>query len=327
MNLPQTAASIRKVLVLSVANVAVLGSLYAWSVFLYAVEQDFDVGREQASLVFSTAILCFTVAMLTAPWLYRVGNILHWGACASLLGATGLALAAGSPAFVGFLIGYGVLFGTANGIGYSIALQTVQYAQDRRRGLTTGIVVSGYAVGATVLAPILAVGLAYTGLSSVLFGLSLVLAMVGTIMLAASRNAPRPTCARDMKGSRETATKWRWLIFIKLWIGFALSTAASLMVIAHAAAMIMSFGGTVRSAAAAPALIAAANAVGRLSAGWMADHLPVRSLLAAAMLIALVAFLILAQDPGTLTALFALTLVGLSYGCIAAGYPAAVSAY
>ena len=44
-----------------------LGSLYAWSVFLAPLEAELSVPRAEISSVFSIAILCFTVGLVSAP--------------------------------------------------------------------------------------------------------------------------------------------------------------------------------------------------------------------------------------------------------------------
>ena len=45
-----------------------LGSLYAWSVFLGPLEAELGLPRAKISGIFSIAIFCFTVGMIFAPF-------------------------------------------------------------------------------------------------------------------------------------------------------------------------------------------------------------------------------------------------------------------
>ena len=58
------------VIAAAVLLMTVLGSMYAWSVFILPLEDSLQVPRADVSLIFSLATLTFTMGMLVAPLLY-----------------------------------------------------------------------------------------------------------------------------------------------------------------------------------------------------------------------------------------------------------------
>jgi OFA family oxalate/formate antiporter-like MFS transporter len=120
----------------AVVLMTVLGSLYSWSVFILPLEETLKASRADVSLIFSLATLAFTTGMLVTPLLYPRLAPAHLAMGIAVLAGVGHLLAA-SLVFELVLLGYGGLFGLANGAGYSIAVQSVQQAGGQRRGRWT----------------------------------------------------------------------------------------------------------------------------------------------------------------------------------------------
>lgn len=304
-----------------------LGTLYAWSVFLAPFEAALGVTRGEASAVFSTATVCFVLSMLGAPALQARLTASQLALLSGMLGAVGLVLAAHAGSLAGVLLGYGVLFGTANGLGYSLALQATGRAFVARRGLAMGAVVAAYALGAAGAAPLLTWGIEGLGLRPTLLG------------LAAGLLAPGLLCAVLLRGYGRVAAPGRasragWplhpgegLRFAQLWLGFLLGASAGLLAIGHAAGIIETAGGTRTLVAAAPVVISIGNGAGRLAAGWLADRFPVRGVLTLATTLGTAALLAAGVHPTAGTLLAALASIGGVYGILAAAYPIAVAEY
>ena len=126
------------------------GTIYAFSVFLVALEAKLGVGRAQMSAVFALATITLTVGMNVSPRLYRVlpPPLIALGCGA--LGAAGIALAAAGTSYAQVLFGFGVLFGLSAGIAFTLNQQCVNALMDRPSGLVNGYIVSHYPLGAMV---------------------------------------------------------------------------------------------------------------------------------------------------------------------------------
>jgi MFS family permease len=312
-----------RVLLAALPLMVLLGSLYAWSLFLGPLEAALGAGRAAVSSVFALATIAFAVSMVVAPALFHRLPASRVASAACLLAAAGLALGGLHRSLIGVQLGSGVLFGVASGIGYGLALQLVNDAFPRRRGLATGAVVAAYALGAVVFAPAFRWGIAGHGPWATLLAMAVAFAVAGGILWTLLR----PIRAVGARVPRRLGDAVGGRLFWLLWTGFLCGAAAGLMALGHAAGLAAAYGGPDPALAAGTALIAAGNAFGRLASGWLSDHLPVRAILAAAAAIGAAALFALAGWPGPATVLACLALVGLAYGLLAAGYVVAVAAY
>jgi MFS family permease len=312
-----------RVLPAALPLMVLLGSLYAWSLFLEPLEAALGAGRAAVSTVFALATIGFAVSMVVAPGLFHRLPASRVALSACLLAAAGLALGGLHRSLLAVQLGSGVLFGVGSGVGYGLALQLVSDAFPRRRGLATGAVVAAYALGAVVFAPAFRWGIAGHGPWTTLVAMAAVFAVAGGMVWALLR----PVRALGARLPRLTGTAAGGRLFWLLWTGFLCGAAAGLMALGHAAGLVAAYGGPAPAVAAGTALIAAGNGLGRLASGWLSDHLPVRAILAAAAAVGAAALFALAGWPGPATVFACLALVGLAYGMLAAGYVVAVATY
>lgn len=321
---PHSAGAALRPLAAAVLLMIGLGVFHAWSLFVTALEARLDLSRAAVSGVYAIAVGAFTVSMLLAPGLYRRASPAAIAACAGLLAAAGLWIASAGPAWTLWL-GYAGLFGIANGLGYSVALQTVQLSLPQRRGLATSLAVTAYAAGPAALAPLLELSIRRLGVLETFALIAAGVAVIGAlqvVLLAGYRFREEDDLGRNSQPRPIYDRTFR-----VLWIGFFLSAAAGLAALAHAAAIVDSFGGGATTAALGAGLIALGNALGRLLGGSLTDTLEVRSVLLAAGALGAGALLLGAwlATPGI--ALGALVGTGLSYGAVSSAYPAAAGHY
>ena len=313
-----------RVLVAAALIMILFGSLYAWSIFLEPLQAALGATRTAVSTVFAFATISFAAAMLVAPLVFHRISASWIALAACMLGAGGLGLSGLGQSLLSLQVGYGVLFGVANGVGYSLALQVANQALPHRRGLATGVVVAAYALGAVVFTPIFQAGVEVGGPWTTFTGMAVLMAGAGALIWYPLRSAGR--AARGAVGVGRIMGEFRsgrrlWL----LWTGWLFGASAGLMTLGHAASLVSAYGGPVPAIAAGTALIAATNGFGRVAAGWLSDHFPVASILTMAAAIGAVSLLFLAFWPAPNTVYASLALVGFSYGLLAAGYPAAVA--
>jgi len=295
----------------------VLGSIHAFSVFLEPLEALFDTTRATVSLTYSFSLVFLTIAVLFGPAVYGRLRPATIYVCVAILGASGAGIAGGAGSIEIVWVGYSLVFGMANGLGYGFGLQFAARANPGRSGLAMGVVTAAYAFGA-VLAPYgFELALTFGGflwammaLGSVVFaaciGAAILIARSGA--LYSGVNAPKDTLT--LPGGR----------IVMIWIAYGSGVAAGLMAIGHAAgiAAISGFSGWI-----AAAVIAGCNLVGSLLSGWLSDRISHRRILTVLPLVGAVALLALSVFPGLTIAL--LGGVGFAYGGTIAAYPAAIA--
>ncbi len=315
-------------LVLSTAAAALVmasvGTLYAWSIFVVPIEVEFRQSRAATSLVFSTATIAFTIAMLAGPSAMRGRSPQASVLVSCLMAAAGLVLSAIAESVWLVGLGFGVLFGLANGFAYSTSLQIVQHAAPNRPGLFTGIAVSSYMLGAVIGAPLLGAASDVWGYRSSFVILAMYLAMAGTLaFLLLHWSGMRRGVARP--GTESGAAGAPFGAMAVLWTVFFLASLVGVTTLAHAAPLVASISGGERHLALAAVLVALGNAAGRLAGGWLSDHLAPRALLCGAPGLIGVALLAMWGMPRIDVFLAALWVIGVGYGCIAGCLPAIVA--
>ncbi|EEG78818.1 MFS transporter [Dethiobacter alkaliphilus] len=303
-----------------------LGSFYAWSVFLEPLQQTLAVSRSEVSAVFSFATICFTLGVLFGAPVYRRVRAAAVASGALLVGALGIAVAAGSMSLPVVIVGYGIIYGIANGVGYNLTLQLINTELQHNTGVATGFVTACYAVGSVVSAPILVYAIEALGVWNTFYALALFLlfaaVIVGMLLVLAGTTMACPPVA-----VYQDAAPVNNKIFVVLWFGFGLGAMAGLMVIGHAAGIISAYGGAPAQIALGTMFVNIGNVTGRLSGGWLSQHFPARRVLTVVMASAATVLLALAFFPIVWVALVAMLLIGFAYGANACTYPLSVSVY
>jgi OFA family oxalate/formate antiporter-like MFS transporter len=137
-----------KLMLGALALAVALGALHAFSVILAPLERQVGADRASVSLVYALAIVSLTAGVLASDWLLRQLSPATTAIAVAAVAACGLGLAASASTLWLLLIGFGVMFGVANGVGYSLFLRQATVAMPSGSGKAVGIVTAGYAVGA-----------------------------------------------------------------------------------------------------------------------------------------------------------------------------------
>jgi OFA family oxalate/formate antiporter-like MFS transporter len=301
----------------------VLGSVHAFSVFIAPLEALLRLPRAEISLIYSLALVALTVSVLVG---YR---IYHRLAPASLVLLTCLAAAAGTalaalvPAWWALCVGYSLVFGLSNGIGYGYCLQLAGRVMPRRRGFAMGAVTATYAVGSVVFAKVFAWRIAATGVDAALFAVAAALLAGGAaaaLMLRASGASyglpGAPNVADDSTAGSGVA------IF---WLAYLGAVFAGLMAIGHAAGIALSRDATPQLATGAAVAAGIGSALGGFVAGWMIGRWGSGRLLVGLPLLSAVALLAMAVHEDAFGTVMLLSLVGFAYGSLIAVYPVAIA--
>ena len=300
----------------------VFGSVHAFSVLLTGLETTLHQDRAAVSLTYSLALAALTLAVLAG---HRVFGRLRPALFVTLVTATaaaGLIAAAATGTLAGWWLGYGLIFGAANGLAYGYGLQFAAQANPGRPGMAMGLVTAVYALGASLAAPALAAAQASVGPGGALVLLAAVIVAAGIVaaLILARAGLAFQSEPRRPAGTSEAAGP-----ILAWWLGYGLGVAAGLMTAGQAAGMAAAAGLSLNLAVAATAAFAVANMAGGLAAGWAADRFALKRLLALLPLLSAAAAMLLLVKGGPLLVLIAIAGLGGAYGALIALYPAAVA--
>ena len=301
----------------------VLGSIHAFSVFLIPFEQLLGASRSQISLIYSAALVCLTLMVLVGYKIYPLFSAPVLTLITFLTAAVGTFIAGHSSSLLWVFIGYAVIFGAANGIGYGFALQLSAQAKPQRKGMAMGTVTACYALGAAIAPNVYNFGLAMGGLGYAMNLASLIFVMIGLlvyVLLKFSRAKYKGEDEVESLTQNHSLSKQ-----LLLWVGYGAGSAAGLMIIGHATGIMYSIGGSDQQAILAVMLIAVSNMLGGLIAGWLADRIKLKLILMVLPLGSALASITMSINTQPLLLLITLTVIGFCYGAIIAVYPVAVS--
>ncbi|MCW2279345.1 L-lactate MFS transporter [Heliophilum fasciatum] len=311
-----------------------LGILYTWSVIAKQLTEQLNWTNTQATLPYTIAIAMFAV------WMWPAGRMQDkYGAriVATVGGALcggGLIIASLSPTPLMVTIGFGLLTGSGIGLAYAASTPVaIKWFPPSKKGLITGIVVTGFGAAPVYASPLAKFLLGTYGVekSFMILGVSF---MVISVLLAqllnpppvtevkpAANAGPAPVTARQYEAKEMLRTSQ----FYALWVIFMCSALAGLMVIGHAA-KIMALKGA-NWGFVLVAVLAIANAGGRLIAGAISDKLGrTRTMFfmfaPSAAVLGILSFL---NSPMLVAA--ALIIVGFAYGSSVALIPSATADY
>ena len=167
------------------------GSAYTFSAFVEPLQRDFAASRGSVSLVFSLAgFLYFSFGVLSGPLADRWGSRRLSIVGMALVGA-GLCAAGLARTLAEIYVAYGLGIGLGVGCSYVPALGAVQRWFVKRRGLASGLAVSGIGVGTLVMPPLAALLVARLGWRHAYLALGLLAAAVGVGMALLIENDPR----------------------------------------------------------------------------------------------------------------------------------------
>ena len=303
----------------------ILGSVHAFSVFLEPLEAEFSVSRSLTSATYSISLVCLTVSVLIGHHVFKRLNPSALALVLCLVAAVGCLAAGNASSIYAVWIGYGAVFGAANGIGYALSLQTAAQANPDNKGLAVGIITACYALGAAFSPYLFDLAIARSGFSGAMFGLAGTLIVAGILVCVLFKSAGSQLQVANDNAKAED--KRSVSLLVKLWICYGTAVFGGLMIIGHATGIMRIVTANDTLVLLAPVAVALFNMLGSLSGGFLADRLPLKRLLITLPVISAVALagLLLTKNPVLVLAF--LGVVGLAYGAIISVYPVAVSDY
>jgi len=241
------------------------GSIHAFSVYLLPLEQLLDLPRAQVSLFYSLALVFLTLSVLLGYKIYDFFSPATMIVGASICAGGGLTLASMGESWTTIFIGYSLISGTANGIGYGYVLQLVGRVLPDFKGFSMAAVTAAYAIGATLFSLILAKLIQHYSLAFALNILALCFILSGILSGTIMRLMGVTYTVTDDVKSAETSGRSNIGL---LWISYGASVLAGLMSIGHAVGIVESVGGQYSVAIWGAIFIGVGSALGGLVVGW-----------------------------------------------------------
>ncbi|MDF2890887.1 MAG: Permease [Clostridia bacterium] len=274
-----------KVLIAGLCINLTLGVLYSWSVIKKAIVSEWGWTNSDASLPYTVAIVVWAITLLFAGRLQdKIGprKVVTLGA---IFTGLGLVLSSTIQSVPLLIITFGVLSGGGIGFAYaSVTPPALKWFHPSKKGMVTGIVVSGMGLASLYIAPLTTMLLENLGVSKTFLVLGIFIFVVATALAQLINNPPvgymPPTPANT--GKTKTAKihsndfVWKEMIktkqFYFLWIMFAFASSAGLMIIGNIASIAKTQANWEKGFYLV-GLLAIFNALGRLAAGFLSDKI------------------------------------------------------
>ena len=318
-----------------------LGTLYAWSIFVAPLENEFGWKRAQTSAVFTIAAVMFAAALLVGGRLQdRFGPF--WIAVAgSVLFTLSFLLFSLTSSLYSLYFTYGVVGGIGSGFGFGIVIPVMAKWFPDRTGLAIGLAVAGFGGGSAVFGSfanlVLFPRFGWRMSCVVLAGIFLLMTMTAAFVLKNPPENPlasRPSTDRVPALNAATSARQfrpgevlRTPTFYLLWLGFGLGSTAGLMVISQLIPFAKSQGISSATLATLGLVVGACgNVSGRVLSGWLSDLLGRLNTLRAVMALSAAAMPALYWVGAHLAALYVLIfVVYFGYGAQASVVPSTVA--
>lgn len=312
-----------------------LGVLYSWSVIAKALTKDWEWTAAKASIPYAVACGVFAIVMVFAG---RAQDKIGPKFVASLGGlCAGAGLIISSLASPGnilpMVIGFGLLIGAGMGLGYASATPpAVKWFPPHKKGLITGLVVSGFGLASVYISPLTNSLLNSLGINKTFLVLGVAF-LVGIVLLSQLlRNPPAgyvpanmPCVSSPHHQSAKHEYDWHEMIktpqFYLLWTMFACGSFAGLMIIGHMAKIAAVQLPGVNLGFILVALLAVGNAGGRIIAGTVSDKLGRTRTMLLVFLSQALAMLLFRHLSSPLLLILGSLAVGFNYGANLSLFP------
>ncbi len=311
----------------------ILGVLYAWGVIAKALGADWHWTKTQATLPFTVATVCFAGMMVFAGrWQDKFGPRLVATAGGIMLGL-GLVASALVHSPTAMMLTFGVGAGLGIGLGYSATTPpAIKWFPPARKGVITGIVVSGVGLAAVYISPLSQYLLGITTIPWTFAWLGIGTLALVPLLAQLLRNPPEqpfaPASATKAAAAPRRESDWqemlRTLPFYQLWLLMVLSASAGMMIITQVA-MIAKEQANWSWGFVPIATLAIFNTLGRLLSGALSDRIGRTRTMTLAFVLQAVNMLAFSHYDTKELVVFGSAFTGLCYGTIFTLMPAATA--
>lgn len=313
----------------------ILGVLYIWSIVGKALMKELNWSSTQASLPYTVCIATFAFVMIFAGKLQDVKGPRLGALLGGLLVGSGLLLTGFVKSPLVMAITFGVMVGAGIGFGYaSTTPAAVKWFPSSKKGLISGLVVSGVGFAAVYISPLTNMLITDHGISKtfIILGLGSVIILVSLSQFLVNPPAGYSAEVGSSHTSKKTSIssvekrdfEWRKMLktvaFYKLWIMYAFTASAGLMIIGHLA-IIAKQQAKWENGFYLVVFLAIFNTLGRIIGGMACDKFGYIRVMRVTFLIQAVNMLLFNYYLSPTTLAIGAAFTGLSYGALFSIFP------
>jgi len=316
----------------------ILGVLYIWSIMGKALTGEYGWSSTEASLPYTVCTVCFALVMVFAGRLQDTRGPRLISTFGGILLGGGLILSSLARDPFIMLLTFGLLGGA--GIGFCYASTTppaVKWFPIQKKGLISGIVVSGVGFAAVYISPLTNGLLVSNGISKTFLylGIGAIILLIAfsqflvdppagyipkTSAPAGSQQASKPENRKEY-GWKEMLKTFN---FYKLWIMYAFTASAGLMIIGHIAS-IAKAQAQWENGYLLVVILAIFNTLGRIAGGFVSDKLGHLNTMRVIFLLQAVNMALFSQYTSYGTLALGVSVAGLCYGALFSVFPVATA--
>ena len=293
------------------------GALYGWSALISPIQTAFTVTTSQAGLVFSWAIVSFTLGVIISPGSFKSLPPSLRLSGFGIIACLSLSLSVFVDSYFKFIILFSGGFGTMSGAIYITSVGIA--ANSKKYKISTPIMVAIFGAGGAVFGPMWRLldkkGWGLDGLLILAAGLA-----AGSLLVGIGSWVTKPVI--EVGRPKLFLFKWRQYLnlkFVLTWLVFAFGSFGGLMVLGLASKMMDVSGLSVGVVSLVLACLAIFNTLGRLSVAGFVQVIEVQNCIFIALALSMIGFLSIYLGIGLAIGLI---LISAGYGVIAATIPA-----
>lgn len=258
-----------------------IGCSYAWSVFVVPLEQTYGWVRAQTSLAFTLNIIFFTAGGMVAGILAKKMSFSNLMRLAAAMIGVGFFLTSVVTQPWQVYLTYSFLCGTGIGISYNCVVSAVPSWFPDRTGLSSGVLLMGYALSTAIFGPMLSSLIDSYGITTTfrILGAACLIALCLTSFLVKLPSDPQrqmlPKGRKAQKGNTLDITPVNMVKMPVFWVELVLivfQSGIGLTLVNHIAPLLTeSFHATAAVAALVISSNSVMNGVGRILGGMLYD--------------------------------------------------------
>ncbi len=303
-----------------------LGLIYAWSIFVTPLEEQFSWSRSETSMAFTICMSCFCIGGFVAGMIAKKKLPSFIMRLCSLCVVIGFTMTSQINSLMALYITYGGFVGFGVGLGYNAIISSVTMWFPESKGFISGLLLMGFGIGGMLLGTAGTACIQYFGWRMAFMGIGVTL---GILILISSFLVKLPESVKNNLNDEtknsvsqyEFSTKQMLATpsFWKFFLWAIVLSASGLAMIGHAVPYAIDMGVTPGKAAAFAGIISLFNGAGRVIIGAFFDKLGQRK----TMMIVSLGFLITGsilivslKTENVLILIVGYALTGFSYGGI-----------
>ena len=307
-----------------------LGVLYAWSIIAKALVSELGWTTTMTQIPYMAACAAFAFSMVPGGKFQDKLGPKPVIITSAILAAIGFFFSGIFLSVPGLTIFYGLIFGTAMGTGYAATTPAaVKWFNSKKRGVISGIVVSGFGLAPVYIAPLTNYLISSYGIKNTFFFMSGGFFVIIMSLVSFISNPPKdyvPAGEETVKVQKSGAVNYEWREVLKtkqfylLWTMFCFGTFAGLLLTGQLARIGSEQAGFASSYALI-AVYAVANFSGRIGCGIISDKLGRMRTLFLTFALQIAIFAVFAKLTTPALLMFGTAVVGFTFGGTATLFP------